>query len=123
MDTTNYIYSNCIYNNRGEKLESKILDTKEIKESYQYNGNTKTRMHTIRSMINGNSEFINYRCGRNSVNISKGILQELTEVMNKLSWKNTTTTTDKDTDKLHAENVSLQKQINDLKNLIKNGKK
>ena len=78
-------------------MESQILDKKEVKEAYEYNGNKKTRVHTIRSMINGTSEFINYRCGKSSVNISKNILPAITENMNNLTWEKTNTNTETET--------------------------
>jgi len=97
-------------------MESKVIETKEISEEYTFNGNKKTRTHTLRAMDNNGSKFVNYRCGRQSVNISKDAFDEIQKV--KLTWKadKETNTTE---EKLHAENVSLQKQINDLKKLIK----
>jgi len=98
-----------------KNMESKVLDTKEVSEKYTYNGNTKTRTHTIRSMVNGGSEFINYRCGRNSVNISRDIFPKVFEQMQKLQWNNTETEQSNNEQTLLEHIKQLQKQINKIK--------
>ena len=106
-------------------MNSKVLDTQEIKEKYTTtNGANKTRVHTIRSMDNNGSKFINYRCGRQSVNISQSAWEQIKEVQ--LNWDVSKEQQEQDT--VHQENVQLQRQINELKKLIqkasgKNAKK
>jgi len=101
-------------------MESKVLETKEVKEQYKAsNGAKKTRIHTLRTMDNNGSKFVNYRCGRQSVNISKNAFEEIQKV--KLGWK--ANEESKEENKIHAENVALQKQINELKALIKEATK
>jgi len=96
-------------------MESVVIDKKEVKEQYTSNGNKKTRIHTIRAMNNNGSEFVNYKCGRNSVNISKGAIKEITDTMNKLNWKASKTDNTSDDNKLLEHIKQLQKQINALK--------
>jgi len=97
-------------------MESTTLDKKEVKENYQYNGNNKSRIHTIRAMENNGSQFINYRCGRNSVNISKNICKEITETMNNLNWKQTNKKETSSNEETLLEHIKqLQKQINQIK--------
>jgi len=95
-------------------MESQTIDNKEVKEAYEYNGNKKTRIHTIRAMINGSSKFINYKCGRNSVNISKDIIPTITEVMNNLNWDN------KNTDSTTADNNSDNEILKAIQQIGKN---
>jgi len=96
-------------------MESKILDNKEISEKYtSTNGSKRTRVHTVRAMDNNGSKFINYRCGRQSVNISKNAFEEIQKL--KLDWTNDNKQTDDKTQETLLEHIQqLQKQINKLK--------
>jgi len=101
-------------------MNSKVIDTIEVKEQYTTtNGSKKTRIHTIRAMVNNGSEFINYKCGRNSVNISKNIVNDIAEKLTKLNWDNTATADNTAPDNNQSDVVKalaqLQKQINQLK--------
>ncbi len=89
----------------------------EIPEKFEYNGKFRTRTHIIRSMVNGESKFVNYLCGRNSVNISKDKLPEIIDAMKKLQWnaEEKTTDDDSDTKTLLKHLQQLQRQINELR--------
>lgn len=99
-------------------MESEVIDKKEISEEYTTANGKRTRTHTIRTMVNNGSKFVNYRCGKQSVNISKNMFEQIQQL--KLQWEGNTNNTNES--KIHAENVSLQKQLNELKALIKASK-
>ena len=98
-------------------MESVIIDKIEVKEKYVSNGNNKTRVHIIRAMSNNGSQFVNYKCGRNSVNISKNAIKDVTEKINQLNWehKQQEQTANSNEQTLLEHIKQLQKQINQLK--------
>jgi len=67
-------------------------------------------------MDNNGSQFVNYKCGRNSVNISKTIVNDVIEAIQKLSWEATPEAKDNNNDSDIVKALAqLQKQINSLK--------
>jgi len=100
-------------------MQSEIIDVKEVKEKYSNNGRERTRTHTIRAMNNNNSKFINYRCGRQSVNINKDILEVLIDTVNSLNWDKSAQKQEPEPD-IEQETLlehikQLQRQITELK--------
>jgi hypothetical protein len=101
---------------------SDILSQIEISEKFvTTSGNNKTRTHIIRSMNNAGSLFINYKCGKNSINISKEILPKITEALNNLKFDIPKETQQKPTNKnvdmktILEHMAQLQRQLNELK--------
>lgn len=95
-----------------KNMESEILATEEIKEEYTTSkGNKQTRNHVLRTMSNNGSLFLNYRCGKQSVNISKGAWEQIQKT--NLTWEQKQNSKTEQTLLQHLQ--QLQKQINELK--------
>ena len=103
-------------------MQSEVLDTIEVSEEYQAgNGETKTRTHTVRSMSNGGSQFINFRVGRSSMNLSRGIWKDISKAVDKLGWE---TSKKQETKKQETDvNAELMKHIQQLQRQITDMKK
>lgn len=91
-------------------MTSETVDKVSIKDTYENKaGKQKTRTITIRSMVNGGSEFINIHCGRGSVNLPKDKAAKVSKALTGLSWK--AAGKDSQISKLEKELAALKKQL------------
>lgn len=93
-------------------MTSEVIDKVSIKDTYENAaGKQKTRTITVRSMVNGGSEFINIHCGRGSVNLPKDKAAKVSKALTGLSWKQKAAAKDSQISKLEKELAALKKQL------------